>query len=137
MNKVTQLILSSIAIFSLASCGPNDSSNQSNSDSGLKDSTSQIEISNEESSSSISSNEETYYHVTFLNYDDTLLYETDVLEGSEAIYRGDTPIKPEDDEFVYEFKGWDKDISRIVSDLTVKAEYSYTAKENWGSISWF
>ena len=137
MNKVTRLILSSIAIFSLASCGPNDSSYQSNSDSGVKDSTSQIEISSEESSSSISSNEETYYHVTFLNYDDALLYETDVLEGSEAIYRGDTPIKPEDDEFVYEFKGWDKDISHIVSDLTVKAEYSYTAKENWGSISWF
>ena len=91
--------------------------------------------SSEEQSSSIP--EETHYHVIFLNYDETVLYEVDVLEGNEAQYLGETPIKPEDDEFTYEFSGWDVDLTNIQSDVTATAQYTYTAKENWGSIIWF
>ena len=111
------------------------SSEEPSSSSVISSSSDDPSSSSEEPSSSIP--EETYYHVTFLNYDETLLYEVDVLEGTEAIYQGETPIKPEDDEFTYEFNGWDKDLTNIQSEMTAVAQYSYTAKENWGSIIWF
>ncbi len=123
-----------------------DISSESSEISSASSSSSEEQSSSSESSSSeqqsssekqSSSEEGTYYHVTFINYDDSVLYEVDVLEGQEAIYNGETPIKPEDDEFTYEFTGWDQVLTNIFSDLTVKAEYSYTAKENWGSIIWF
>ena len=78
-----------------------------------------------------------YYHVTFVNYNDDVLYETNVREGREAIYDGETPTKPEDDEFKYEFKGWDKDLSPINSEVTIKATFKEIAKEGWGPIIWF
>ena len=174
MKENLRLILSSIALFSLISCGSvnKPSSSQiidssstdisieepSSSDSSSEEESSSVESSSKQSSiqssseeasssseapsSSESSSESsipegTYYHVTFVNYDDSVLYEVDVLEGSEAIYSGETPIKPEDDEFTYEFKGWDQDLTNIQMEMTTKAEYSYTAKENWGSIIWF
>ena len=76
------------------------------------------------------------YHVTFLNYDDTLLYEVDVIKRHEAVYGGETPTKEEDDEFTYEFDGWDQDLSHILSDVTTRAKYKYKAKVEWGPINW-
>ena len=171
MKGNLRLILSSIVLFSLISCGTakqssssqisdnstdisieepssSDSSEESSSQessseqSSIPSSSEETSSSSEASSSSESSSESsipegTYYHVTFVNYDDSVLYEVDVLEGTEAIYGGETPIKPEDDEFTYEFKGWDQDLTNIQMEMTTKAEYSYTAKENWGSIIWF
>ena len=172
MKGNLRILLSSIVLFSLISCGsvnkPSSSSiNDSSTDSSIEEpsssdsseektssqessseqssilsSSEETSSSSEASSSSESSSESsipegTYYHVTFVNYDDSVLYEVDVLEGSEAIYSGETPIKPEDDEFTYEFKGWDQDLTNIQMEMTTKAEYSYTAKENWGPIHWF
>ena len=172
MKENLRLILSSIVLFSLISCGtPKQPSSSQNSDSSTSSSIEEVSSSDssEESSSSVESSsseqpstqssseeassseapsssesssessipEETYYHVTFVNYDDSVLYEVDVLEGTEAIYSGETPIKPEDDEFTYEFKGWDQDLTNIQAEMTTKAEYTYVAKENWGSIIWF
>ena len=172
MKENLRLILSSIVLFSLISCGtPKQPSSSQNSDSSTSSSIEEVSSSDssEESSSSVesssseqpstqSSSEEassseassssesssessipegTYYHVTFINYDDSVLYEVDVLEGTEAIYSGETPIKPEDDEFTYEFKGWDQDLTNIQAEMTTKAQYTYIAKENWGSIIWF
>ena len=173
MKKELQIVLSSIALISLVSCGtpkqpsssiiidsssdisieePSSSSDSSEEKSSSQESSSEqssipssseeTSSSSEASSSSESSSESsipegTYYHVTFINYDDSVLYEVDVLEGTEAIYSGETPIKPEDDEFVYEFVGGDQDLTNIQAEMTTKAEYSYTDKENWGSIIWF
>lgn len=165
MKENLRIILSSIALFSLISCGaskqsisnsseeipssiipisiteaPSSDSSKEPISSGSDEPSSSVDISSDEPSSSSEESsipEETYYHVTFLNYDETLLYEVDVLEGTEAIYQGETPIKPEDDEFTYEFNGWDKDLTNIQSEMTTKAEYTYVAKENWGSIIWF
>ena len=133
MNKLTQLILSSIAIFLLVSCGPMKTSDKSTS----KEESTSIFISSNEGPLTTSASDGTYFHVTFLNYDDSLLYEVDVLDGEAAIYQGTTPIKPEDDEFTYEFVGWDKDLNSINSDTIAKAQFEAIAKENWGSISWF
>ena len=78
-----------------------------------------------------------HYRVTFLNYDDSLLYETDVKEGTDAIYRGQTPTKEEDEIFIYEFDGWDQDLTNIQSNVTTKAKYKYTPiEEGWGPINW-
>ena len=93
-----------------------------------------ISSSNEESSSVETS--EVYYHVIFQNYDETILEEIDVLEGSTATYSGEGPTKEEDDEFTYEFDGWDKDLTNIQSDTTFIAQYKAVAKENWGPIIW-
>ena len=128
MKKVFKILFSSFALFSLIACVDinNDSSSEN------KISSSSIEAP---SSSSLIP-QEVYYHVTFLNYDETKLYEIDVLEGHEAVYSGETPTKAEDDEFTYTFKGWDKDLSSINADVTTKAEYNYVPKVNWGPINW-
>ena len=53
------------------------------------------------------------------------------------MYSGETPTREEDDEFSYEFDGWDEDISNVTHDMTTMAVYRYTAKEDWGEIIWF
>lgn len=75
------------------------------------------------------------YHVTFLNYDDSILYECDVEEGQAATYGGKTPTRDTDDEFAYTFNGWDKELINITSDLIVVAVYTKT-KIEWTTIVW-
>ena len=123
------------------------SSSEAPSSSSSQVSSSSSEQSSSSSSSSPSSSSEepssvptpTYYHVVFQNYDETVLLEIDVLEGSEAVYSGETPTKPEDDEFTYEFEKWDQEdnLKAVTSDVTTKAVFTATAKENWGPIHWF
>ena len=93
--------------------------------------------SEQESSSSdseSSSLEDIYYHVIFVNYDNSVLYEIDVLESEEAIYHGSTPTREEDSQYSYEFIGWDIDLSVITSDVTAKAQYKSIA---WSPVIWF
>ncbi len=154
MKKFLGLLISSLAIISLVSCkNPKQSSDSKENEqssvppisysSSLEETSSSSEEPVSSGTSEISSediqssNVETYYHVTFVNYDDSLLYETDVLKGNDAEYKGETPVKPEDDEFTYEFVGWDKELTNIQSETTFKAEYKLIAKEGWGSIIWF
>lgn len=112
MNKVLKAIVSTLALFSLISCtDDNDKS---------------TEIKKQ-------------YKVTFLNYDDSFLYETMAFEGCEAKYSGPTPtreVEEETDDFYYEFTGWDKDVSCITCELTTKATYELIFPENWGPIIW-
>ena len=127
MKKIVKLVLTSIAAFALFSCtDTNDTKTSSSSSSSIA----------EPSSSSVLENS---YHVTFLNDDNSKLYEIDVKEGQEAVYSGATPTKAEDDEFTYEFQGWDKEeeLKAVASDITTKAVFKAVAKENWGSIIWF
>lgn len=77
-----------------------------------------------------------YYQVKFVNYDDSELYQTIVREGRDAVYNGETPTHPEDDEFTYEFDGWDKELTNIQSDVTFKATFKEVAKVPWGPIIW-
>lgn len=125
-NASTSESSSSSSSFSSNSSSQSSSSSSSSSTS-----------SSSSSSSSDSSNQDVYYTVTFLNYNDVLLQEVSVKEGEDAHYSGQTPTREEDDEFTYEFEGWDKDLRNITSNLTTKATYKYVSKENWGPIHWF
>lgn len=124
MKKILSLLIGSFILVSLISC--TDTKDTSNNSSLSSASASSLD--------NTSSLEGTHYHVIFINYNDEVLYQTDVLEGHEAVYSGATPTKPDDDEFTYEFKGWDKDLSSITENVTTKAEYNYTAKEHWGPL---
>lgn len=82
------------------------------------------------------SDKETSYTVTFLNYDNTLLYcATGIKEGEPAIYEGDTPTRPDSNEYTYSFIGWDRDISAIYSNLVVFAKYSETQKTDYSKFN--
>ena len=112
MRRGLRILLSGIALFSLVSC-VDDSERADN---------------------------RPTYKVTFLNYDDTFLYETIVFEGKPAYYSGKLPERVvEDDEngeFIYKFTGWDQDLSAVYSDITTRATFEYTGKEDWGPITW-
>ena len=134
MRKALKILLSSFALISLIACV--DTKNDSSSSKNEITSSSNSDSSEGSNSSENSIPQEVYYHVIFLNYDETKLYEIDVLEGTEAVYSGETPTKAEDDEFTYEFDGWDKDLTNIQADVTTIATYKEVAKENWGPIEW-
>lgn len=112
MNKVLKAIVTTLALFSLISCtDDNDKS---------------TEIKKQ-------------YKVTFLNYDDSFLYETMAFEGCEAKYSGPTPTKNEGEspDFYYKFTGWDENISCITHELTTRATFEFVTTEEWGPITWF
>ena len=111
MKKILTALVSTFALFSLMGC------------------------KNDESSSV---EQKARYKVTFLNYDDTFLYETMVYEGREAKYSGKTPTKLEGEspDFHYEFRGWDPDISCITSDLITHATFELVIDEVWSPIDW-
>ena len=113
MRRGLRILLSGIALFSLVSCTNDDTEGPET---------------------------RTRYKVTFLNYDDTFLYETMVFEGNTAYYSGKLPerLSGEEDEsdFVYKFAGWDQDLTAVYSDITTRATYEYVAAQEWGPIIW-
>lgn len=150
--KVLKVLFSTFALIALVSCasntdsfsssqGGNPSSSADTTSSGNSSTSSTNSSSSSSSASSSSSSssqpQDVYYTVAFLNYDETPLQEVRVLEGEEAHYTGATPTREEDDEFKYEFDGWDRDLKNIQSNVTTKATYKAVAKENWGPIHWF
>ena len=113
------------------------SSSEAPSSSQSSNSASSSSQSSSSESSSSSEPVEVYYHITYKNYDGTILEEKDVLEGSEAIYTGETPTREDDEEYTYEFIGWDKedDLKVVSADITVTAQFKATGI--WGPIIWF
>jgi len=69
------------------------------------------------------------FTVTFLNYDETYIDEIEVEYGCEAIYEGETPVRPEDENYIYEFKGWNEDLTYITSDVFAVAEFRSIPKK--------
>ena len=100
-------------------------------------SASSSESSSDGSNTSSSEPTEVYYQVTFQNYDGTVLDTQEVLEGSEAVYAGETPTKEDDEDYTYKFIGWDKedDLKAVSADLIVVAQFEATGI--WSPIYWF
>ena len=156
MKKTIKLLFSSFALLSLISCVNTPSTSSSNnsgdsssipisysskeesnsSESSVSSSSSSNSSDSSNSSQSSSSSTEVYYTVTFLNYDDSVLGTDTVKEGEEAHYSGETPTKEEDEDFTYEFIGWDQDLKSITSDVTTRATFKDVSKYPWSEIEW-
>lgn len=67
------------------------------------------------------------YTITFMSEDSVL--STDLWEyGTMPVYRGGTPTKAEDGEYVYTFNGWIPEIVSVVADATYTATFTATPK---------
>lgn len=68
------------------------------------------------------------YEVKYVNWDGTVLLETQVAYGCYSSYSGNTPARPTDNDYVYTFSGWDNDPSEtpIVGDTVFTAQFSTT-----------
>ena len=65
-----------------------------------------------------------YFDVTFVNYDGTELYKTEVEKGEEAYYDENDPVRERDEDYIYIFEGWDKSLENVTEDMVVTAQYS-------------
>lgn len=68
--------------------------------------------------------------VVFKNYDESVLDTQEVIHGEQAFYGGEYPTRPSDLHYEYHFKGWSEDLTEILSDLVVYAEYDLDPIEN-------
>ena len=75
------------------------------------------------------SGEEESFTIKFVNEDGSELYTASVVSGSTPVYSGDTPVKAEDNDFTYTFKGWDPEIAAATADATYTAVFEKTEKQ--------
>ncbi len=73
------------------------------------------------------------YKIKFVNFDGTVLQETDVKYGETPEYKGDTPEKAATAQYSYTFAGWTPEIDTVKGIATYTAKYtstvnSYTVK---------
>lgn len=68
------------------------------------------------------------YSVTFLNYDGKVLQQGNYKYNDNVSYKGDTPQKPEIEDSVYEFIGWDKPISSVLGNTQYFAVFKKVTK---------
>ncbi len=70
------------------------------------------------------------YTITWKNYDGTVI-ETDerIPYGTLPEYNGSTPVKPQDDEYRYEFADWDTAVSEVTGEKTYTATYNPILRE--------
>ncbi|MBR5947341.1 MAG: InlB B-repeat-containing protein [Clostridia bacterium] len=54
--------------------------------------------------------------------------------GETPTYNGEEPTKPEDDEYTYNFIGWDPDISPVEGDITYTAVFDPVEKPNYSVV---
>ena len=70
------------------------------------------------------------YKVTFLDEDgQTVLDEQEVAYGDVPEYAGEQPAKTADEQYVYTFTGWDKEIVAVIEDAVYIAQYEATANQ--------
>ena len=60
----------------------------------------------------------------FVNYNQTELYVDFVSFGGTADYKGPAPYREPDENYVYTFAGWDKELTNIVEETTFTATYT-------------
>ena len=63
------------------------------------------------------------YTVTFANWDGAVLQSSQVEDGKMPIYSGETPVRPEDEQYTYTFSGWTPQIVAATADATYTAQY--------------
>ena len=104
MKKFTLIVIVVLLFLIMVSC--NESNVILNEDSDITTSVDVDQVSSE------TTNTEVFWTVRFYN-DDVLLYECQVLDGTDAIYDGEAPKKASDERKDYLFFSWDKDTREI------------------------
>jgi uncharacterized repeat protein (TIGR02543 family) len=73
------------------------------------------------------------YKIKFVNFDGTVLQESDVKYGDTPAYNGETPVRAATAQYTYAFAGWTPEIDTVKGIATYTAKYtstvnSYTVK---------
>lgn len=69
------------------------------------------------------------YTITFVNWDGAeLAVLENVVHGTLPTYAGATPVRPEDETYIYTFSGWTPEIVAAEADATYTATYEATPK---------
>ena len=63
------------------------------------------------------------YTIMFLNSDSSLLQLDTVAYGSMPEYRGEDPVKPNEDEYFFVFTGWNPEVVAVTGNATYIATY--------------
>ncbi len=63
------------------------------------------------------------YLITFLNWDGTELQKSQVTTGTIPEYTGITPVRPDDEQYTYIFKGWTPELVAVTADAVYTAEF--------------
>lgn len=126
-KKINFILFLAFALASLSSClGTSGSSSSASSSLPVGDSSSSSSEGGSASSSVSSSTsvESIYFDVFFRNYDNSLLYQTKVLKGQTAEYKGATPTRPAEEGITYTFSGWNRDNYNIQDNTDFIAQYT-------------
>ena len=71
----------------------------------------------------------TGFTVTWKNYDGSVIkVDTNVPIGTTPSYRGETPTRPDDDQYTYTFEGWSPAIVAVNANATYTATFKATEK---------
>ena len=69
------------------------------------------------------------YKIRFVDGDGYILRTDEVEYGATPVYSGTTPTKSPSKQYVYEFKGWDPEITAVTGDATYKASFEENARK--------
>ena len=69
------------------------------------------------------------YKVVFKNYDGSVLQEETLDYGSTPVYKKNVPTREKTEEYTYEFKSWDKEITKVTSNQEYIATYKETKNQ--------
>lgn len=86
-----------------------------------------VAVVGEETYTAVYSSIENSYVITFKNDDGTVLDAREFKYGTMPSYDG-TPVKNEDEQYVYTFSGWDKELAIVTGNATYTAQYSTATK---------
>ncbi|MBQ4395264.1 MAG: Ig-like domain-containing protein [Paludibacteraceae bacterium] len=70
----------------------------------------------------------TKYLIRFRDWDNTILQSSQVEEGQMPVYTGETPTRPEDDQYTYTFSGWSPEIVPATENANYNAQYTAMPK---------
>ena len=69
------------------------------------------------------------YTVRFLNWDGTVLQSSEWEYNTTPVYSGETPVRAEDEDYTYAFKGWGPEIAAATADADYTAQFTATEKD--------
>ena len=123
MRKSKNIFLLLLIILFLFGCSKKTESNKTT----TKTNSNTDSVITTDSNTKTNNNEDVYYDIVFVDYDNTVLYQTRVKEGETPTYSMSNPTRSNDSDYSYEFSGWVPSISSASSNATYTATYTRTA----------